>query len=400
MKKNIKYIIILFLSVIGYSQNNSDGSSLYHNFEMDIEFEYRYFYNSPSFYGQKSNYPSLAFYPNYNLEWNKGYETINFEGFYRLDIDKERTHWDIRELYYQKASSNWELSLGIKKVFWGVTESVHLVDIINQTDAVESFDGEQKLGQPMVQFSLNMDFGTIDVFYLPYHRKRTFPGEKGRIRFPIVIDSDNISYESSAQEWHQGFAVRYSNSFNNVDLGVSFFKGTGREPYFEFTNEGISNAIYPQINQIGLDIQYTQNAFLWKLESIYRPSNFQSFFALAAGLEYTIGNIRSTGVDLGLIGEYLYDERDELALSAMQNDIFLGARIALNDVQDTSILMGGILDLESSSTIFSLEASRRLGSSFKIELEGRFFQNISKNDLILNNFKSDSFIGVSLIKYF
>ena len=117
-------------------------------------------------------------------------------------------------------------------------------------------------------------------------------------------------------------------------------------------------------------------------------------------MEYTIGNIRSTGVDLGLIGEYLYDERDELALSAMQNDIFLGARIALNDVQDTSILMGGILDLESSSTIFSLEASRRLGSSFKIELEGRFFQNISKNDLILNNFKSDSFIGVSLIKYF
>jgi hypothetical protein len=400
MKKNIKYIIILFLSVIGYSQNNSSESTTYHNFELDLEFEYRYFYNSPNFYGQKSNYPSLAFYPNYNLEWNKGYETINFEGFYRLDIDKERTHWDIRELYYQKASSNWELSLGIKKVFWGVTESIHLVDIINQTDAVESFDGEQKLGQPMMQFSLNMDFGTIDVFYLPYHRKRTFPGEKGRIRFPIVIDSDDISYESSDQEWHQDFAVRYSNSFNNVDLGVSFFKGTGREPYFEFTNKGISNAIYPQINQIGLDIQYTQNAFLWKLESIYRPSNFQSFFALAAGLEYTIGNIRSTGVDLGLIGEYLYDERDELALSAMQNDIFLGARIALNDVQDTSILMGGILDLESSSTIFSLEASRRLGSSFKIELEGRFFQNISKNDLILNNFKSDSFIGVSLIKYF
>ncbi|MDD7885073.1 hypothetical protein [Flavivirga sp. 57AJ16] len=38
-----------------------------------------------------------------------------------------------------------------------MTESNHLVDIINQTDAVETFDGEEKLGQPMVQLSWGTD---------------------------------------------------------------------------------------------------------------------------------------------------------------------------------------------------------------------------------------------------
>jgi hypothetical protein len=34
---------------------------------------------------------------------------------------------------------------------------LHLVDIINQTDGVESIDGEDKLGQSMMAFSLFKD---------------------------------------------------------------------------------------------------------------------------------------------------------------------------------------------------------------------------------------------------
>ena len=59
-------------------------------------------------------------------------------------------HGDIRELAYVHASDDWELRLGIRKEFWGVTEFQHLVDVINQTDGVEDFDGEDKLGQQMV----------------------------------------------------------------------------------------------------------------------------------------------------------------------------------------------------------------------------------------------------------
>ena len=58
----------------------------------------------------------------------------------------QRTHGDIRELAYVHARVMiGSFVVGIRKEFWGVTEFQHLVDVINQTDGVEDFDGEDKL---------------------------------------------------------------------------------------------------------------------------------------------------------------------------------------------------------------------------------------------------------------
>ncbi|MDA7657788.1 hypothetical protein N8737_03705, partial [Verrucomicrobia bacterium] len=101
--------------------------------------------------------------------------------FGRYDgADSERSHVDLREFHIQRIADQWEWRVGVSKVFWGVTESQHLVDVINQTDLVENVDGEDKLGQPMVNLSWISDqAGVIDLFYLPYFRERTFPGRGG-----------------------------------------------------------------------------------------------------------------------------------------------------------------------------------------------------------------------------
>ena len=201
----------------------------------------------------------------------------------------------------------------IEKSILGVTESNHLVDVINQTDQVESFDGEKKLGQPMLHYSLFTDkFGTFDLFYLPYFRKRNFAGEKGRLRFGLVIDEDDIGFEDDAEEWHQDFAIRWSHSIGIFDIGLSDFYGTNREPVFQIGPEGNFSPIYSIINQASADIQATTGPILWKFESIYRTSDIQDVFAWVGGIEYTFGNVANTGVDVGILGEYLYDDRDEL----------------------------------------------------------------------------------------
>lgn len=398
--KNI-LILIAFLSVYAFAKAQTTSKKLSHEFELEIETEYRYFYENAQFEQQKDQYPSIAIRPEYNITWNKGYEGINIKGFLRLDRDDERTHWDIRELYYQKAKNNWELSVGLKKIYWGVTESNHLVDIINQTDAVESFDGEDKLGQPMVQFSwITNHIGTFNFFYLPYHRKRTFPGAEGRLRFATVVDKDNVGYESGAQEWRQDIAFRWSHYIGAFDIGVSHFYGNGREPLFTVSPTGDINAFYPVINQTGFDVQLTHDAFLWKAEAIYRTAKAQDFIAFVGGVEYTFSNIDGNGLDIGILGEYLYDERDELALTALQNDAFFGSRIAFNDVQDTTILIGGIKDLESSSTLLSLEASRRFGSNWTAEIEARIFNDIDASEFILANFRNDSFLRLRISRFF
>ena len=99
-------------------------------------------------------------------------------------------------------------STGIGKVFWGVTESQHLVDVINQTDLVENMDGEEKLGQPMINFALVRDWGTVDFFLLPGSRERTFPEAEGRLRTTPRVDVEQAVYESSRGKRHIDEAIR------------------------------------------------------------------------------------------------------------------------------------------------------------------------------------------------
>ena len=112
------------------------------------------------------------------------------------ETDDERSLADLREAYWAKEAEDYELLIGVNTVFWGVTESVHLVDIINQTDAVADIDGEDKLGQPMINLELQRDWGLVSVYLLPYFRERTFAGEDGRLRTPIPVDTDKAQYES------------------------------------------------------------------------------------------------------------------------------------------------------------------------------------------------------------
>lgn len=394
--------ILLALSVIflfsGIAKSQ-EGKDTYTDFSAEVKLDYRWFPEDGLYEGQKKSYFSFAFEPEYLVEWQGGKYTLKATGFGRIDQhDSRRTHFDVRELYWQMVKGNWELSLGAKKIFWGKTESAHLVDIINQTDVVESFDGEQKLGQPMIHYSYLTNVGTFDLFYLPYFRTRQFPGRKGRLRFPVILDGSEIEFESSADEFQPSFAGRWSHYVGVLDFGVSHFYGVGREPIV--TDFSTFDLIYGTINQTGIDIQATTGPALWKFEAIKRFNDFQDMFATVAGLEYTFYNIRNSGIDIGVLGEYLYDDRDDLTFSGLQNDVFVGSRIAFNDSQDSDILFGAIFDLERTTKIFSIEAGRRIGSSWNIDVESRIFSNVDfdppESLLFLRN---DSFLQFSITKY-
>jgi len=372
---------------------------LQHDYQVELQLENRWFFEDGLYPGQEQNFISIALKPEFNLEWDKGKQSIVGNLFFRWDQhDQRRTHFDIRELYYQRVGKRWEWSVGYKKIFWGVTESAHLVDIINQTDQVEAFDGEQKLGQPMVHASITGNRGTFDFFYLPYTPRRQFPGREGRLRFPQEIARGDIEVDSELESFYPSFALRWSHYFGPVDVGVSNFYGVGREPLFRTDGEVI-NALYPIINQTGLDLQLTSGPVLWKLEGIYRYAEEQDFTALAVGLEYTFGNVASSGLDIGLLAEYLYDSRDELAITNLDNDLFLGTRLAFNDTQSTELLIGGVLDLNGNGAFISAEGSRRLGTNWKVTLESRIFSNLEPDQLAYF-LRDDSFLRLQISRFF
>lgn len=355
-----------------------------------IAVEQRYFFKDAQFPNQfDTGQSSLAIEPELFWSWNDGFDSITFTPFYRVDSqDDNRQHGDIRELSYIHAADDWEIRIGIRKEFWGVTEFQHLVDVINQTDGVEDFDGEDKLGQQMVNLSLVNDWGIVDVFLLPGFREQTFTGEQGRLRGPFVVDKNNVSYESSAGQQHLDVAVRWAHSIGDFDLGTYWFHGTNRDPNLLPTDnneEVVLRQFYTQMDQFGIDAQATIGDWLWKVEGIYRKTTDEDFAATQAGFEYSFIGVFDTNIDLGLLTEYAWDSRGEVPLgsngSVFQNDLFFGSRLAFNDMQSTELLVGFGTDLDHSATNFLLEASRRFGDNFKVSLDIRLMQSTNPLDV-------------------
>jgi len=192
-------------------------------------------------------------------------------------------------------------------------------------------------------------------------------------------------------------AVRYKNTFGNLDLGVNYFHGLSRGAEIIHVQTTM-DVYYPVINQFGGDFQYTMPNLLLKMEAIYRICEIGKFGAFVTGFEYTQSNFLKTGGDLGLVCEYLYDERGTSTISSMDNDLFLGLRFLGNDISSTQILIGGILDMSKSTQLYSITASRRLNEVFKLELKGNWYNDVSPEEF-LYLFKNDSMLQLKLFMY-
>lgn len=378
------------------SEDPKITSEISGNFKLDA----RWFPDKALYPGQHETYFSGYFQPEIYIEWNKGNQLLQFSGFGRIDqFDTSSTHADLRELYWQIIFKKWEFSLGFKKIFWGVTESNHLVDVINQSDGLEGFDLEQKLGQAMAHASFSPKWGTIDLMAMTYHRQLRFPGPAGRPRPPSVLDYDATTYESKHKRYHPDVAVRYSNSFGILDVGLSHFYGTTRIPLFQ-TNDGMTFfSHYELMHQTGLEVQALTGSMLWKLEAIYRQSKRKIIRAYTIGGEYTFSNMFRSGADLGLILEYTYDDRGIESLNSLDDDLFFGLRLAANDRQSTDFLGGVIMDLNNQTIRYIFEANRRLGQSWKITVEGAGFANVDESEFIYL-IRNDSFLKGSLAFFF
>jgi hypothetical protein len=349
---------------------------------------------------------SLAGEFEYVYQWDDS--AITIAPRFRLDsLDEERNHFDLTEFYFNHFTDAVEWRIGVKKVFWGVAESQHLVDIINQTDVSDSFDGETKLGQPMVNASFERDWGILDAYIMPYFRERTFPGEDGRLGLGLPV-IDRAVYESSSEEKHVDLALRYAHSIGDFDFGLSMFNGTSREPLFNpvFEQQQISKleAYYPQISQIGFDLQATLGAWLWKLEAIKRHGFGDDYTAAVAGFEYSFYSIADSDTDLGLIAEYQYDQRDliqPLGLPVADKSV-VGTRIALNDVQATDFLVVYVHEKQSDLGIFNLEFNRRIGDDWKLTANASYFINkvesIQESPVFL--IQNDSYVELNIAYYF
>ncbi|MCP4390414.1 MAG: hypothetical protein GY802_19120 [Gammaproteobacteria bacterium] len=393
MHRTIAVIGLLLLSA------NADSE-----FSGKLALESQSFSESAQFDDQLDHNLTFSFKPKWDGEWNDGSDLASLELFLRAD-DKDggREHADIREALWLHVDGDSEWRIGINTMFWGVTESQHLVDVINQIDQVEGIDGEDKLGQPMVHLNRFQDWGVVDFLILPGFRERTFQEKQGRLRTPLVVDTDQAQYQSSDEDRHVDYALRFLQTYGDLDLGISWFKGTSRDalllPGFDDAGNPVLIPFYEQMAQLGVDAQLISEDWIWRLELIRREAESNDYNAYTAGFEYTFYGIAESAVDLGMLVEYSADSRPDDEAGAFNNDVFLGGRFAFNDAQSSEILAGFVIDTDNRSRTFRVEGNRRFGDSWKGTLELQTFSNIDADD-VLAVFEKDDFVLLEMAYYF
>ena len=194
---------------------------------------------------------------------------------------------------------------------------------------------------------------------------------------PALRIANGASYSGGAKRDDIAKAVRWSGYFDDIDLGVSWFRGIGSAPRLLPQSDGTLKPDYSRITQAGLDIQYLRGDSTLKAELVRRSGQYDrlgmspTYRAGVFGIEHNIYGIMDGDHDIVLLGEYALDSRKGLAHSGFQNDLTVGGRWLWNDVEDTEVL--GLLtrDLDNGAQTMTVSIDRRISEEVTFEASAR-----------------------------
>ena len=133
---------------------------------------------------------------------------------------------------------------------------------------------------------------------------------------------------------------------------------------------------------------------------LHESGQGDSYLAWVGGFEYTWFGISESDADLGLLVEHLFDGRGRHAPHPLENDVFAAVRLGLNDEAGTELLAGVVADAEGDSMALNLEASRRIGDSWKVELEARAWNGGREQDDPMAPLRRDDYIQITVSRFF
>jgi len=135
-------------------------------------------------------------------------------------------------------------------------------------------------------------------------------------------------------------------------------------------------------------------------------ANVGDYSHVAFGFEHTLDDVYE-GSSLGLISEYYAyatyedDKYNDLELfETMQNDLFIGARYSFNNTEDSSIVGGGVFDLEYNEQTYYMKFESRFSDDFKVGLDYYYIEPSSSTNTAYALLGTHQRIGLNIAYYF
>ncbi|RLU00281.1 hypothetical protein [Ketobacter sp.] len=319
-------------------------------------------------------YPAAALQLNYSQNLTDDDQLV-IGLFARGDtVDDERNYVDAREFLWLHYGDNFQFRAGVGQASWGVSELFKITDVINQKDRAE-LPLQRKLGQPMAAVSFYLGDDLIELYSLYDVRPAWFPGEDGRMRYPILVDPDHQEYDrGKSGRWD--FAARWKTRLADVDIALSHFYGVTRDPYFIFNYDFADPyliPVYEKVNQTSLEMVYPWQDVLLKLEATYQTGSIEQFESVVAGFEYTFGGVFQSDFDLSWYVEAIWDSRDQIYATLFDHDVGVAARLAFNDARDSNLILGVVADYKYSEAFGYLFWTNNFGASWTMNITGQYF---------------------------
>jgi hypothetical protein len=302
-----------------------------------------------------------------------------FNGIARYDsVDSKRSLLGARTAKCKVRGNRWTVSFGYDVESWGVLEFVSPADILNQRDLNDDILTRQKLGQPLTSLTTTTKLGTFALYGLAWFIPQSYPGANGRLRPQLVVRADRASYDSSLKRANPEAAFRYSNTFQELQVNASYYYGYRKDPDFrvlvDASGEPFLAPSYALLHQGSLELQATLGALLLKSEGALRLGHRGGYGSAAVGLgvEYDLGALLDDGRTISLLGEYDYDSRPQSVVVPFTNDLLAGLRIALNNVDDSQIMVFSSLAFPQARVdVVAIDASSRLLDGLRVALSFR-----------------------------
>ena len=311
--------------------------------------------------------------------------------------DTHRSYARIDELYGEYEFDESQVLVGKSIRFWGALEVRNIADVFNPYDLRADPFYKTKLGVINAEYTRYTETGELSFIVQLYEQ----PREMSAYPYVYYYFPKDITYSKDLKTQHGRYRpniyVKYSDSYEgdaySLDYNVIFQNGYDSQRYYTThliaNNEIETNEHAYLVNKFITYDTLVSGATLYKLEAIFTDvlnnDQISDYSHLGLGVEHTILQVYDEA-DLGLLAEYYsYDtidgsKRNDLQLfEVFQNDLFLGVRYSFNKGDDSTIVGGGIFDLDYDEDVYYFEYKTRIADSYKITFDYRYIEP-SKND--------------------
>ena len=327
--------------------------------------------------------------------WQFGTSVYAQQDYYDIsndDDENERTFVRVEELYAQYEFEEDAVFVGRNIRFWGALEVRNIVDGFNPLDLRTDLFNTDKMGAWNLAYTHYTDDGELSIIVKLYEENQ----KMAAIPYAYYFFPPNVMYDETLQSetsrYRPTLYFNYTGSLDweyPLDVAVTFQNGYDSQRYFEPDGPLDGSAVTFQEHAYLVNKLMTYNtmvvgATLLKLEALYTDvidnASISDYYHIGLGVEHTL-NFDAISGDLGMIGEYYRyetledDKYSDLELfETFQNDLFLGVRYTFNDVDDSSLVGGVILDLDYDEQAYYLEYESRFGESLKLNLDYRYIE--------------------------